>query len=230
MEKVKKEGKRWKVFGIILAVWIVITGGGYFAYETSRQPNIQPTSFQFQTVNDPKVARVVNQGLVREFSSFDYAAQVPGKYMLVFTNPAPILSSKTVSLSYAAGEQSKSISIELKFSTPNPALIEVDLSKGQRLQGNFRVTSVGLDINAGVDFEILGSICSQAVSFKFELVNSGEVDGYATIGLLVDGVSSEWSNKYFVKQGEILEESGAVILDDCQKHTYKIVNIEQSKA
>lgn len=196
------------------------------AAELAKQPNIQATKVSFSPSNQPISTTVVSDGRVSRSHAFSYTATHPGTYMLVFDNSFSTISTKSVELSYRAAGQGLSVAFEIPPGTSKFQAIDVELA-GEVVSGSFTIFGgSGND----VEFQIITSRCElQRVSFQFTLVNGGTTDGFASVILLVDGKLSDWSNKYYVPQGQQVLETGTAILNDCDKHNFSL-EVSQTKS
>ena len=213
--------------GIIVIVVVVALGGGIggtVIYQAAQQPNIQATSINIpQATTKPQSSTVVNDGTVANSGAFDYAATLPGTYMLVFDNGFSVFTSKSVAVTYtvAGTSGSKSFTVSAGSSESLP----FTLTTGERLYGTFTVSGgSGNDVN----FYLTAQTCTQTLNFSFTLVNSGSANGYATVHFQSDG-TSVWSNRYYVAQGQQLPESGSVVLSDCSGHSFNVVVSQMQK-
>lgn len=92
-------------------------------------------------------------------------------------------------------------------------------------QPDIQVTNVSASVSNWSYLSCLVNHESWTVSFT--LVNSGNANGYATVGVYVDG-SLYSSNNYFVPQGNQMSES-ASITSSCGSHSYSVEVLSESK-
>ena len=202
---------------VIVAVVALFAGGLYYGgtqiYQASLRPNIQVTNVNIgQSTTNPRTARTLDDGRV-------------GTYSLYFDNSFSVFSSKAISLSYTVGgtNDMKAISIP----AGNSYYLSFDLAENVRITGSFTVAGgSGNDVN----FYITAATCTETIPFTFSLVNPGQSNGFATVNVLVDGTQTQWSNRYFVPQGQQVAESGSIPLTNCNAHTVTIVVSSQEKA
>jgi hypothetical protein len=199
----------------ILIIVVIIVAVGYFAYNASQQPNIQVTNLQLGSPQtSPQTSPIQNQGRVATSGSFSYTTTVNGVVYLEFDNSFSTVTTKQVSISYAAAGASQSGSFSV--SAGQVYTVQVPLNNGQSVSGTFTVSGgSGNDI----DFYIDQYTCSQTVSFSLVLVNSGSANGYATVVLTTDNGIQAYNNKYFVQQGQQEPVSGSAVIPDCASHT-----------
>ena len=223
-----KKSKLPVIIVLVIVAVALVAGAGYAGttvYQAAQQPNIQATAISIgQPVMDPRVTTVLNDGRVSNSGSFDYTSVLPGTYTLVFDNSFSTFSSKSVSVTYTAAGAPHSQSFVV--APGNAEDISNTLLANQALVGSFAVSGgSGND----VDFSITASTCTQTVNFSFTLVNPGQANGFAIVHLTVDG-QSQWSNRYFVSQGQQVAGSGSLTLTDCKTHTFNVLVSAQEKA
>ena len=215
---------------VIVAVVALFAGGLYYGgtqiYQASLRPNIQVTNVNIgQSTTNPRTARTLDDGRVTGQVAFDYTTSLPGTYSLYFDNSFSVFSSKAISLSYTVGgtNDMKAISIP----AGNSYYLSFDLAENVRITGSFTVAGgSGNDVN----FYITAATCTETIPFTFSLVNPGQSNGFATVNVLVDGTQTQWSNRYFVPQGQQVAESGSIPLTNCNAQTVTIVVSSQEKA
>ena len=209
---------------VAVAVVVLVAVGGVAAYYLLQQPNIQLTALNVgQPAQSPVSQTVQNQGRVSGSASFSYTASLTGSYYLTFDNSFSLVSSKYVSLNYSVAGKQYSTAVSLSAGQTKDVF--VGLNAGGQVSGSFSTSGgSGNDVN----FYVVGNTCSETVSFSFTLVNSGPVNGYATVSFRSDG-SSIWTNKYFVSAGQQLPVSGSVSLSDCGNHVFSALVTAQQK-
>ena len=208
---------------VVAVVLVVVVAGGYYAYQNSFQPNIQATNYQ---VGYPQTYPVdtpeQNIGKVSSTGSFSYTATANGAADLIFDNSFSFITSKAVSVSYnAAGAGfSKSFTVPAGQSYT----LQVPLGQGQSVSGTFSVTGgSGNDVNFLID----QYTCSESVPFSVVLVNSGNANGYAKLGIETEGGVGVYLNNYFVPQGQQVPVSGSAVVQDCSTHNFAPVVTQQ---
>lgn len=218
-----------------LAIVVVVIGativGGYFGYRSSLQPNIQLTEASVQTLVEPETFTVLNE-MVSGTHSFSYEATRAGTYSMVFDNSYSLQEYryKEVKLNYMVGGESRTEIFEIPPLEKRSGSVE--LSTGDVVSGSFSVAEKPLSDSeahpADVQFEIVGSTCTQIASVEFTLTNSGTADAYVTVVLVMDGKASVWSNTYHLNPGRQIVEAAAVALPDCQHHDFHLEAIHST--
>jgi len=216
------------VIGIAIIIVALVVAGGYGGnriYQDSLQPNIQATAVNIGTPSmNPSSSTPVDDGRVTSPGSFDYTADLPGTYTLVWDNSFSVFTSKSVSVTYtvSGSTHSQSFTVQPGHSSD----LSFNLGTGDRIYGNFAVSGGSNDVN----FYINAQTCSETVSFSFTLVNPGNSNGFATAQLLEDGKDTTWSNRYYVPQGGQVQGGSTVTLPDCASHILSVSISTQEKA
>jgi hypothetical protein len=197
-------------------VAVVGAVGGFYAYTSSQQPNIQVTDFVVGSPStNPQYSTVQDQGRVSGDGSFSYTSTGNGAVILVFDNSFSIISSKSVSISYSvAGGAGQTASLSV---SPGDVQEEsIPTTTGQSVTGTFSVLGgSGNDI----DFSIQQYTCTQTVPVSFVLVNSGSANGYATVAITTENGAQVFQNRFYVTVGQQLPENGQATISDCASHT-----------
>ena len=61
----------------------------------------------------------------------------------------------------------------------------------------------------------------QTYSFEFSIFNTGSGDGFATIGVLIDG-KTHATQKYFIAANSKITRSTSTIVNDCDDHAFNL--------
>ena len=200
----------------------IITGGsvtagiiiGIFLYSLTILPNISVSDVIVNSVPREEFVTVLDYGRVPNYSGFYYDPTVSGTYSLVFSNDFSFISTKYVEAKYT--DNGKYYTQSFQVPAGSQKIIPVYASSSQVISGDFSVSGgSGNDI----DFYIGSVICSQTVTFSFNLINTGPVDGNTEIILEADG-QSVWSNSYFIEKNTQSRKDGKVTISDCYQHEY----------
>lgn len=206
---------------------IAIIGGvfGYYLYPYALQPSIQTTNFSTaQPVQNASSQNVVNLGRVTNTGVISYTAVTEGTYVLVFDNRfSDVPKSVAVTFSIAGGPSNSQSFTVLGGDSHD---ITTTLLAGQSITGTFTVAGTS---GNNISFQIVANTCTQTISFSFSLVNSGNANGFASVGFQADGLTV-WSNKYFVQSGQQVPASASASFSTCVSHSYNIVVLSQQKA
>jgi len=219
--------KRKRNFAIVLLL-IAVVGipGGYYAYQSSLQPSIQVTNISTaQPTQTSSSQNVVNLGRVTSTGSISYNAVLNGTYLMVFDNRFSD-SPESVAVTYSIGGGPSN---SMSFTVPRGSSRDVSttLQAGQSITGTFTVAGTS---NNDIAFQIVANTCTEAISFSFSIVNTGNANGFATVGFQADG-KTVWSNRYFVQTGQQAPESASATFSSCPSHNnYNVVVLSQQKA
>ncbi len=207
------------LFGILAAVAVLVSLGGYYVYMITLQPNIAITN---GTVNPvvvhPLTVTLRSEGRVYGMGSFNFVpVEKTGEYVLVFSNPNEE-AYRLINLTYTTRWPDYAW-MTFTLGGSDSRAVQVHVNSGQQLGGDFWVTG---ESGNDVDFEIVGYTCTEDVSFAFVLVNRGSSDGYADVAFIVDGASA-WTGKYLVPVGSSVPVSGSVTVENCVAQAFDIV-------
>jgi len=191
--------------GVIIAIIL---------YSFTILPNISVSDVTVNSVPREEFVTVLDYGRVPNYSSFYYQPKVFGTYNLVFSNDFSFISTKYVEAKYS--DNGKFYTQSFQVPAGANKIIPVYAGSGQVISGDFSVSGgSGND----VDFYIGTVTCSQTVTFSFNLINTGPVDGNSEIILEADG-QSVWSNNYFIEKNTQARKDGKVTINDCYQHEY----------
>ncbi|HEV2139142.1 MAG TPA: hypothetical protein VGR53_09900 [Nitrososphaerales archaeon] len=208
-------------------LFIAIIGGSsvYYLNQYSMQPSIQVTNISTASpVQNPSSQNVVSLGRVTNSGVISYTAASSGTYVLVFDNRYSD-SPESVAVTYSIGG-GPSNSMSFTVLSGESRDVSTTLLAGQSITGSFSVAGTS---GNSIAFQIMADTCTQSISFSFSLVNTGNANGFATVGFQADG-QTVWSNKYFVQTGQQLPASASTSFSNCASHNYALVILSQEKS
>lgn len=217
--------KKMPLAGVFVVILLIGGVGTYYAYQDSFQPKMQVSTVSIaQPLQSPAGGNVYDLGMVSGSGSISYTATQDGTYVLTFDNGfSDIQKSLAVTYSVAGGPSTAE-----SFNVPGGSsqTISVNLLAGQSVTGSFTVA--GGQRN-DIQFSIQSNTCTEAVSFSFIVVNTGNANGFAHVAFTSDGQTS-WSSQYFAQMGQQLPASGTVTINNCAAHTFNVILVSQQKA
>jgi len=207
------------IAGICIGVAIAVISG-LVIYYSVLPPNILISEINIDSFEDEKRIKIVDLGRVSVSDSFSYYSKNGGQYYLNFDNSFSIISDKSVSVSYT--DKGKTYQENLFVPAGIYKTIQVFANPGTSINGEMQIRGgSGNDVN----FNIQTTECKQRVDFSFTLLNSGHVNGDATV-MLISGEKYYWSNNYVLKPEEKISRSDSVTLANCN-HDLRLIISEQ---